>query len=55
MPSPGDTLTYLLTGGGGDPSDFLESQILAKRGFFGSVKDTGFFGGVVLFISSNEQ
>ena len=48
----------------GDWSDFFGSEILAKRDFFGSMKDTGIFGvtkkhsdyfGIVLFIRSNQQ
>ena len=30
-------------GGGGGPSDFLGSKILAKSDFFGSMKDAGIF------------
>ena len=30
-------------GGGGGPSDFLGSEILAKSDFFGSMKDAGIF------------
>ena len=33
-----------MTGGGG-PSDFLGSKILAKGDFFGSMKDAGIFLG----------
>ena len=32
--APGATLTYFNDGGGGDPSDFLGSEILAKGDFF---------------------
>ena len=52
----------LLTGG---PKDFFWSDILAKRDFFGSMKEagiflghennTGIFLGIVFFISSNQQ
>ena len=52
----------LMTGG---PKDFFGSDILAKRDFFGSMKDpgiflgrennTGIFLGIVFFISSNQQ
>ena len=48
-------------GGGGGPKDFFGSDILAKRDFFGSMKDarifwgrknnTGIFLGIVFFIS----
>ena len=60
---PGAPLTYFNDGGG--PKDFIGSDILAKRDFFGSVKDagiflgrennTGIFLGIVFFISSNQQ
>ena len=41
---PGAPLTYFYDGGGG-PSDFFGSEILAKGDFFGSMKDaTIFFG-----------
>ena len=30
-------------GGGGDPSDFFGSEILAKSDFLGSMKDAGIF------------
>ena len=53
----------LMTGGG--PKDFFGSDILAKRDFFGSMKDagiflghennTGIFLGIVFFISSNQK
>ena len=49
----------------GGPKDFFGSDILAKRDFFGSMKDagiflgrennTGIFWGIVFFISSNQQ
>ena len=49
----------------GGPRDFLGSEILVKRDFFGSMKDAGIFMGhektteiflgIVLFISSNKQ
>ena len=52
-------------GGGGNPKDFLGSDILAKRDFFGSMKDagifwgcrnnTGIFFGIVFFISLNQH
>ena len=57
-------------GGGGTSKWFLGSEILAKRDFFGSMKDTGIFLGhekntrqgfflkgiiIVIFISSNQQ
>ena len=58
----------LMMGGGGGlggPKDFFGSDILAKRDFFGSMKDagiflgrennTGIFLGIVFFISSNQQ
>ena len=63
--SPGAPLTYFNNGGGGGPKDFFGSDILAKRDFFGSMKDagiflgrknnTGIFGIFVFFISSNQQ
>ena len=37
--SPGTPLTYFNDGGGG-PSDFFGSEILAKSDFFGSMKDS---------------
>ena len=53
-----------MTGAGGT-KDFFGSDILAKRDFFGSMKDavillgrennTGIFLGIVFFISSNQQ
>ena len=59
----GAPLTYFTDGGGGGcPTDFFGFEILAIRDFFGSMKDAeifldrgkkGFFGGIVLFISSN--
>ena len=33
----------LMTGGGGVPSDFFGSEILAKSDLFGSMKDAGIF------------
>ena len=61
--TPGAPLTYFNDGGG--PKDFFGSDILAKRDFFGSMKDagiflsrennTGMFLGIVFFISSNQQ
>ena len=38
---PGAPLTYFK--GGGGPKDFFGSDILAKRDFFGSMKDAGIF------------
>ena len=62
---PGAPLTYFNDGGGGGPKDFFGSDILAKRDFFGSMKDAGIFWGrennagiflgIVFFISSNQQ
>ena len=50
---------------GGGLKDFFGSDILAKRDFFGSMKDAGIFWGrennagiflgIVFFISSNQQ
>ena len=40
---PGAPLTYFNDGGG--PKDFFGSDILAKRDFFGSMKDAGIFLG----------
>ena len=40
----GAPLTYFNDGGGG-PSDFCGSEILAKGDFFGSMKDAGNFLG----------
>ena len=54
--------SHILLMGGGCPTDFFGFEILATRDFFGSMKDAeifldrgkkGFFGGIVLFISSN--
>ena len=42
-PFPGAPLTYFNDGGG--PKDFFGSDILAKREFFGSLKDAGIFLG----------
>ena len=60
---PGAPLTYFNDGGG--PKDFFRSDILAKRDFFGSMKDAGIFLGrenntgiclgIVFFISSNQK
>ena len=60
---PGAPLTYFNDGGG--PKDFFGSDILAKRDFFGSMKDAGIFLGrennrgiflgIVFFISSNQK
>ena len=57
--------SHILMTGGGGPKDFFGSDILAKRDFFGSMKDagiflgrennTGIFLGIVFFISSNQQ
>ena len=41
---PGGPLTYFNDGGGG-PSDFFGSEILAQSDFLGSMKDTGIFLG----------
>ena len=41
--TPGAPLTYFNEGGGGGPSDFFGSEILAKSDFFGSMKDAGTF------------
>ena len=60
---PGVPLTYF--NDGGVRRIFFGSDILAKRDFFGSMKDagiflgrennTGIFLGIVFFISSNQQ
>ena len=60
---PGAPLTNFNDGGG--PKDFFGSDILAKRDFFGSMKDTGIFCGrennrgiflgIVILISSNQK
>ena len=45
---PGAPLTYFNDGGGkggGRPSEFFESDILAKKDFLGSIKDAGIFFG----------
>ena len=42
--TPGASFTYFNDGGGG-PSDFFGSEILAKSDFVGSMKDTGIFFG----------
>ena len=52
-------------GGGGGSKDFFGSDILAKKDFFGSMKDAGIFlggennrgifFGIVFFISSNQK
>ena len=57
--------SHILMTGGGGPKDFFGSDILAKRDFFGSMKDagifldrennTGIFLVIVFFISSNQQ
>ena len=62
---PGAPLTYFNDGGVRTPKDFLGSDILAKRDFFGSMKDAeiflgrenirGIFWGIVFFISSNQK
>ena len=58
------TLSCFNDRGGGVPKDFLGSEILAKRDFFGSMKDAGIFlvyekteifWGFVSFFSSNQQ
>ena len=41
--TPGAPLTYFNDGGEGGPKDFFGSDILAKRDFFGSMKDAGIF------------
>ena len=63
--APGAPPTYFNDGGGGDPKDFLGSDILAKRDFLGSMEDAGIFLGpennrgiflgIVFFISSNQK
>ena len=63
--TPRAPLTNFNDGGGGGPKDFFGSDILAKRDFFGSMKDagiflgrennTGIFLGIVFFISSNKK
>ena len=61
-PPTGSHCHVLMTGG--VPKDFLGSEILAKRDFFGSMKDAGIFlvyekteifWGFVSFFSSNQQ
>ena len=62
---PGAPLTYFNDRGGGGPKDFFGSDILAKKDFFGSMKDAriflgrennrGIFLGIVFFISSNKK
>ena len=57
--------SHILMMGGGGPKDFFGSDILAKRDFFGSMKDagiflgrennTGIFLGIIFFISSNQK
>ena len=42
---PGSPLAYFNDGGGGGPSNFLGSEILAKSDIFGSMKDAGIFLG----------
>ena len=64
VPPQGSHSHILMTGGGG-PNDFFGSDILAKRDFFGSMKDAGIFLGrennrgiflgIVFFISSNQK
>ena len=64
--TPGAPLTcFNEGGGGGGPKDIFGFDILAKRDFFGSMKDagsflgrennTGIFWGIVFFISSNQK
>ena len=63
VPPQGSHSHILMTGGG--PNDFFGSDILAKRDFFGSMKDAGIFLGrennrgiflgIVFFISSNQK
>ena len=43
--TPGASFTYFNDGGGGGPSDFFGSEILAKSDFVGSMKDAGIFLG----------
>ena len=62
---PGAPLTYFNDGGGGGSKDFFGSDILAKKDFFGSMKDAGIFlggennrgifFGIVFYISSNQK
>ena len=58
---PGAPFTYFTDGPGrkggraGGFEGFFGSEILAKRDFFGSMKDAGNFWGIALFISSNQQ
>ena len=66
---PGAPLTYFNDGGegggGGGSKDFFGSDILAKKDFFGSMKDAGIFlggennrgifFGIVFFITSNQK
>ena len=40
---PGAPHTYFNDGGGGGPSDFFGSEILAKSDFYGSMKDARIF------------
>ena len=40
---PGPPLTYFNDGGGGGPSDFFGSEILARSNLFGSMKDARIF------------
>ena len=42
---PGAPLTHFNDGGGGGPSDFFGSEILAQSDLFGSMKDAGIFLG----------
>ena len=57
---PGAPLTYFNDGGEGGGGDFFGSDILAKKDFFGSMKDAGIFLGgennrgfvLVLYFSS---
>ena len=68
VPPQGSHSHILMTGGGeggGGPNVFFGSDILAKRDFFGSMKDAGIFLGrennrgiflgIVFFISSNQK
>ena len=41
---PGAPLLYFYDGGGGGPSDFFGSEILAKSDLFGSMKGAGIKG-----------
>ena len=57
--------SHILMRRGGVPKDVFRSDILAKRDFFGSMKDagislgrennTGIFSGIVFYVSSNQK